>query len=93
LSGSGFQNQTGATDETGMIKAYPIPVKRGANLNINLPVSSVSQVELISANGGIIGTYKLQGLSVIRTSNLVSGMYMLKIWNNSNLTIKKIIVN
>jgi 3',5'-cyclic AMP phosphodiesterase CpdA len=93
LSGPGFQNQMAATDETGKIKAYPIPVKRGSNLNINLPVSSVSQVELVSANGGIIGTYKLRGLSVIRTSNLVPGMYTLKIWNNNNLAIKKIIVN
>jgi hypothetical protein len=78
--------------KTSEITLFPNPILRGSNLNIQCPPNTVADdvsVEVYNANGQLMSQQR--GIAPIQTDFWGSGVYCVKIVNNVNVVIIKVI--
>lgn len=76
--------------KNGSVSYYPNP----ANSIVNLEISdnAVSQCQIYNSNGQLISTYLLkQGKNIINVSNLITGLYIIKIQTQKETITSKLI--
>ncbi len=75
---------------------YPNPLKVGQNLNLQLTNANFSnyQIELFSTNGILLWSTEMKSTQLILPfTNYPKGIYFLKISNNEQSIVKKIVAN
>jgi hypothetical protein len=81
------------TSKNAEISVFPNPILRGGNLNIKLADSTNANddvnIEIYNANGQLMAQEK--GIAPIETDYWDSGVYFVKIVNNVNVVIMKVI--
>jgi hypothetical protein len=80
------------TAKNAEITLFPNPILRGGNLNIKLGDNTVAEdfnIEIYNANGQLMA--QQHGIAPIETGFWVSGVYVVKIVNNVNVVIIKVI--
>lgn len=78
-------------DMVNKINCYPNPIQNELYVDLdNIPQASL---QIIDTHGRIIQNQPLESINKINTSNLISGMYFVRISNNDGVTIRKMIKN
>jgi Secretion system C-terminal sorting domain len=83
---------TGGGKTKGSMKTYPNPVNDV--LMVEAVVYETAQLEIVDAVGRVVFKKNVEsGNYQISTENLVKGIYILRLTNNNDISIQKIIKN
>ncbi|WP_290701613.1 T9SS type A sorting domain-containing protein [Lacinutrix sp.] len=76
-------------------EVYPNPVTKGKQLNINFPNESNYNVTIINILGKTVYNREYTNSSNIKinTNAFANGLYMLRLSNNTNTVVKKVVIN
>ena len=76
--------------KTGLVSFYPNPAN--SILNLEISENAASQCQIYNSNGQLISTYLLkQGNNTINVSNLIAGLYIIKIQTQKETITSKLI--
>lgn len=80
------------TAKNAVVSVFPNPILRGSPLNIQLSDTAVSDdwmIEIYNANGKRVGQQR--GVAPIQTDDWLTGIYLVKIVNNVNVSVFKVV--
>ncbi len=85
------QEQLPAKEEDIVIS--PNPFSAFLNVKINYPENPNATLQLYSLKGVLLKEIKVEGsLGVLQRDDLPQGVYFLKIWRNSTVTVRRVVV-
>lgn len=81
------------TEDLGIVSIYPNPADASFTIHVDQP-DPATYFEIIDLNGNLISTGSIgANNTLVETDRMASGIYLIKIYSNSNIVTQKLVVN